>query len=143
MSRSGYSDGCDRDGINYLYRGVVASAARGRRGQAFLRDLIEALDALPEKRLISGELIQDGEVCAIGALGVKRGVDMSVLDPEDASTVGLVFNIAEQLAREVVWENDEAGPYHGETPKQRWIRMRSWAEALIKTAKPVGLRGVT
>lgn len=48
MSRSGYSN----DGENIaMWRGQVASAIRGKRGQAFLRELVEALDAMPEKRL--------------------------------------------------------------------------------------------
>ena len=71
MSRSGYSDECD--GWDLIrWRGAVASAIRGQRGQAFLREMLSALDAMPEKRLISEELERDGEVCAMGAVG-QRG----------------------------------------------------------------------
>jgi hypothetical protein len=35
------------------WRGAVKSAASGSRGQAFFRDLITALDAMPEKTLIA------------------------------------------------------------------------------------------
>ena len=46
MSRSGYSDDYEPSNIA-MWRGQVASAMRGKRGQAFLRELIEALDAFP------------------------------------------------------------------------------------------------
>ena len=64
MSRSGYSDDCSGRELN-LWRGAVESAIRGKRGQAFLREMLVALDAMPEKRLIAGELVTPtGEVCA-------------------------------------------------------------------------------
>lgn len=126
MSRSGYSDDYE-DNSAYLYRGAVNSAINGRRGQAFLRDLLAALDALPEKRLIEGELeCQDG-VCALGALGKARGVNMTGLDPEDADRVATTFGIASALAREIVYENDEGGHYwNQETPEARFARVREW-----------------
>lgn len=53
MSRHGYSD----EGGNFgAWRGVIASATRGKRGQAFFRALVAALDAMPEKKLIRSEL---------------------------------------------------------------------------------------
>lgn len=58
MSRSGYSE--DWDGENWTFirwRGAVKSALRGKRGQAFLREALAALDAMPEKRLITHDLI--------------------------------------------------------------------------------------
>lgn len=88
MSRSGYTD----DGDNWeliKWRGQVASAIRGKRGQAFLRELRDALDALPEKKLCYHELQRkDGACCAIGAVGRARGIDMTDLDPEDATESG-------------------------------------------------------
>ncbi len=131
MSRSGYSEDLD-DWDLIRWRGQVASAIRGKRGQTFLSDLMKALDELPEKLLIAGEL-QDGEgdVCAIGALGKARGLDMSNLDPEDYDAVATVFGIAHQLAQEVVYTNDEDGQY-GETPQQRYARMRKWVASLLK-----------
>jgi hypothetical protein len=114
------------------WRGTVASTIRGKRGQAFLRELIDALDAMPDKRLVDGALHQDGAVCAIGAVGVKRGVEMGRLDPDDYDTVAATFGIAVPLVREIEWENDEGGPYSGETPEQRWTRMRAWAVANLK-----------
>lgn len=144
MNRSGYST--DSENVA-LWRGMVASATRGKRGQAFFVALLEALDAMPEKRLIMDELqAADGEVCAIGALGKARGVDMSNVDPFEPSEVAPLFNIAECLAQEVAYMNDEGGQYveipgprrpgHGyqcrsENDRERWQRMRDWVASQI------------
>jgi hypothetical protein len=131
MSRSGYSYDWIEDNASYLYRGAVASAFRGKRGQMFLKEMLAALDALPEKCLVDSALEQDGAVCAIGAVGKARGVDMSTIDPEDYHTVAGKFGIAEAMAREIVYENDEA-PLDNETPEQRFARMRRWIESEIR-----------
>jgi hypothetical protein len=137
MSRSGYTEDYGDDDPLALgrYLAQVNSSIRGKRGQAFLREMVEALDAMPEKRLVAWELQKGGEVCAIGSVGVRRGVDMSVLDPEDAETVAATFDIAEPLAREIVYENDEAG-WHAESPEARWTRVRAWAASLVKPVAP-------
>ena len=155
MSRSGYSDDYGDDDPLALgrYRAMVASATRGKRGQALLKDILIGMNGMPVKRLIKEELEQsDGAVCAIGAAGKLRGVDMSGLDPEDAETVAGRFNIADCLAREIVWMNDESGwsgeyvfvdgvDYWGhrgihkrmrkETPEECFDRMRKWVRAQI------------
>jgi len=104
MSRSGYSDDCDGLG---LYRGAVESALRGKRGQVLLKELLAALDAMPDKRLVANELEADGQFCALGVVGKCRGIDMTKLDPDDSRQVSRVFNIAESMAREIVYINDE------------------------------------
>jgi hypothetical protein len=110
MSRSGYSDECDGWAL-IRWRGAVAQAIRGQRGQAMLRELVAALDALPEKRLVSGSLVTaDGEFCALGALGRARGVDVALIDPEDRTAVAKAFGVAEALAAEIMYMNDEEGP---------------------------------
>lgn len=135
MSRSGYIDDCCDDNWQLIrWRGQVASAIRGKRGQTLLRDLLAALDAMPEKRLIAGELEAEGEVCALGAVGKARGLDMSEIDPYEPEDVAVAFNIAQQLASEIVFENDENGPWSGETPEQRWKRMRDWVASQIRSA---------
>ena len=132
MSRSGYSE--DHEQWTMIrWRGAVASAIRGKRGQAFLREMLAALDAMPEKRLIGHELEYDGNVCAIGSVGKARGLDMSELDPEDPYTVANVFGIARAMAAEIVFENDEgAGYWSKETPEARWHRMRAWVISNLK-----------
>ncbi len=135
MSRSGYSDDyCDEDYPNAadLYRGAVLSAVKGKRGQAFLRELLEALDAMPEKRLIAHDLELDGAVCAIGSVGVKRGTRMDDLDPEDADKIAERFGIAVCMVREIEFTNDDDFAYRQqETPEQRWTRVRKWVAKVL------------
>lgn len=131
MSRSGYTEDWN-DWASIRWRGAVASALRGRRGQAFLKELLAALDALPEKKLISHELEARGEVCALGAVGKARNLDMARIDPEDHGTVARKFGIAHAMACEIMHMNDEYyGGYNNETPEQRFARMRKWIEAEI------------
>lgn len=135
MSRSGYSDDIDNWQL-IKWRGAVASAIRGKRGQLFLMELIAAMDALPEPKLIAHALEQDGCVCALGAVGKRRGIEMGSVDPDDHETVAGVFDLAHAMACEIVYENDEAGPYK-ETPEERFIRIRKWAVAnLVSVSTP-------
>ena len=127
MSRSGYSYDLDNWSL-IQWRGQVASSIRGKRGQKFLRDLLDALDAMPEKKLIRDELEDEcGGVCAIGALGKARNIDMSEVDPYDTERLGVIFNISRQLAAEVVNENDEWRL----VPEARWAHMREWVASHI------------
>lgn len=107
MSRSGYSDDCEGNWGLICWRGAVNSSIKGKRGQAFLKELAEAMDAMPEKRLIADELQADGGFCTIGVLGHARGLDMERIDPHDSDQVSKFFGIAPAMAREIVYENDE------------------------------------
>ena len=131
MSRSGYNEGCDNEWSLIMYRGAVASGIRGKRGQAFLREMLTAMDAMPEKQLIAHELEMDGQVCAIGSVGQARGLDMSTLNPEEPEQIAGAFGISEALAREIVYENDETF-WGDDTPEQRFRRMRNW---IVKNLK--------
>ena len=130
MSRSGYTRDCEN---LELYRGAVNKAIRGKRGQKLIADLLAALDAMPEKRLISGELVNaDQEVCALGACGLRRGIKMDDLSIEDdPNFVADKFDIAPCLVREIAYKNDE-GWWGNETPEQRWDRMRRWCVANLE-----------
>jgi hypothetical protein len=109
MSRSGYTDDDGDDPLALgRWRGRVASALRGKRGQEFLRELAASLDAMPEKRLIAHELKAEGQFCTLGVLGDARGIDLAKLDPEDYDGVAEAFGIAPCMAQEIVYENDEA-----------------------------------
>ena len=144
MSRSGYSDDCENLA---MWRGMVMGATLGKRGQAFFRALLAALDAMPERRLIQGALEEgDGEVCALGALGRARGIDMTEVDPSAPSEVAPLFDIAECLAQEVVYMNDEyyditttddKKGYRDYTPEERWQKMRAWVVKQIRVTSPV------
>lgn len=136
MSRAGYSD--DYDDSDYpaaMWRGAVLSAIRGKRGQSFLAELLASLDALPEKKLAANSFTRGGEICALGSVAVRRGIDVSEFEPHpdewggedevDSGRLGKKFGIAPALAREIMYENDE-GSLYDETPEQRWERVRKW-----------------
>lgn len=132
MSRAGYSDDCEDALALGCYRQAVRRSLEGRRGQAFLRELLEALDAMTEKRLIADALRKgEGEYCALGVIGAKRGIDLDAIDPDDAESIHVPFGIANSMAREIEWINDEAGP-HVQTPEQRWERVRAWVALHIR-----------
>jgi hypothetical protein len=131
-NRSGYTDDVD-NWAALKWRGAVTSAIRGRRGQAFLREMLEALDKLPSRRLINREMESvEGEVCALGALGRQRGLDLVTLDPRDSREVAATFNVALALACEIMYVNDEdVGYWREETPEARWQRVRNWIAGQI------------
>jgi hypothetical protein len=105
---------------------------RGKRGQKFFRNLVAALEAMPQKRLIAeaidvpyGTAERDPwrnpknpsapyliprercGVCALGALARARGINLRGVDPEATGYIAKKLGIADMLAREVTWENDE------------------------------------
>lgn len=131
MSRSGYTDDMDDQWAHIMWRGAVKSAIRGKRGQALLKEMLAAFDGLVEHRLIAKELEAGGAVCALGAVGRARGLDMHAIDPEDYDTVAGRFGIATALAQEIMYMNDDGG-FYGETPEARYARMRQWVEGQIK-----------
>jgi hypothetical protein len=156
MSRSGYNDYSDDTLQLGRWRAQVASATRGKRGQAFLRDLLAALDAMPEKRLVKQEFETDGEVCTLGCIARQRKVDMSTFDPEDddvGEAIGPALGIAHQLAREIMWENDQFYIWDSSRgrirddptePERRWKYMRDWvAQHIVVTPEEAGAVEVT
>ncbi len=135
MSRHGYVEECDDYWQSIRWSGAIKRALRGRRGQAFLRDLVVALDALPAPRLIGEELEnENGEFCALGAVGRVRGLDMSKLDTEDHHALSAAFGIPRTLAAEVMYENDEGAG----TPERRFAHVRRWA---LRNLRPETLIG--
>ena len=141
MGRSGYDeDGCDDTWALIRWRGAVASAFRGKRGQDFLKEMLSALDSLPEKKLIAYDLERDGSFCAIGAVGRARGISMK-RDTSDYEPkhVANIFGISRALACEIMWVNDEAKAYWvEETDEQRFLRVRNWIEKVIVTEVEIG-----
>lgn len=133
MSRHGYVDDIDDPLELGRWRGRVMSAIRGKRGQALLRDLLIALESMPEKRLIANELVdQEGACCALGAVAKLRQIDVGNLDPDDRDKISEVFDIARPLACEIMFWNDD---FHG-TPEARWKWVYAWVkEQLAATQK--------
>jgi len=112
MSRSGYTDDNEDPLAHGRWRQAVKRSLEGKRGQALLRDLVEALDAMPDKRLYPGSFATaEGEFCTLGVLGVKRGTKMDDLgdaeDGCDTEVVGQRFGIAPAMAAEIMYMNDE------------------------------------
>lgn len=73
--------------------------------------------------------------CAMGAVALRREVDVANVDPEDREKVARFFGIADAMAAEIAFENDEAGRQR-ETPEERWTRMRAWVEAQLASRAP-------
>jgi hypothetical protein len=154
MSRSGYTDDCDDNWSHIRWRGAVSSAIYGKRGQSALREIIAALDALPEKRLAPDSLeTADGDYCTLGALGRFRGLEMGDVEPDDLCAVSDLFGIAKAMSAEIMHINDEhisewdwVHVRHDSPPRlrfekvhvpdaaeKRWKYMRDWCESkLIK-----------
>lgn len=132
----GYSDDYDGDETwpVALWRSAVNRSFRGKRGQAFLREMQDAMHSLGQRKLIARELEQDGAVCALGTVAKARGIDMSKLDPDDNEQVAHKLGIAHAMAAEIAYVNDEWGHRH-ETPEERFERMRQWIEEQIIPAK--------
>jgi len=125
VNRSGYHDDIDDQDLN-LYRGRVARTMKGKRSQEFLRELADAMDAMPEKILIANELVDSvGDCCTIGVVCKSRGIEVAEVDPMDPDAVGKLVDISRTLAAEIEFENDD-GSFHGEDPAKRWVRMRKW-----------------
>lgn len=165
MSRSGYSDEIEDTWARIRWRGAVSSAISGKRGQAFLRELLAALDAMPVKELVAHELQAEGAFCALGVVGHARGLDLDKIDTENWGQLSREFGIAEALAREIMFENDEwvddekvvytqlCGPVRPHFPEwgrhdqrhyvpneaaghERWLRVRQWVDSqIIKRAE--------
>lgn len=150
MSRSCYTDDEDYDDplAAYRWRQAVKRAIEGKRGQALLRELLEALDSMHDKRLYAGSFATSGgEYCVLGVLGAKRGVKMDDLGSEedgcDPSLVGDRFGIARAMAAEIMYKNDERHRHdelcvdreyvpNPRAAECRFGRMRAWIAGKIK-----------
>ena len=127
------------------WRGAVQSSIKGKRGQTFLREMLGALDSLPEKRLIAGELVtSSGKVCAIGSVMLKRNENTANIDVEDYESIAKIMGISEALVREIEYINDEVGvftsnPQDAEESRFRIVRgwiIRNIAESEAEITKP-------
>jgi hypothetical protein len=140
MMRISYSEEEDFPGQFGLWQGNCDRSINSKAGQAALRELEAALLALPDKRLIAGELENaDGEVCAIGALAKFRQ-HAPHADPEcEMEEIGIELGMPAMVAWKVVALNDleldrrwdkETGQLVAITPEERYERVlaqvRKW-----------------
>jgi len=127
------------------YEAAKRSTLRGRRGQAFLRELIAALDALPRPELSAGALgnRRTGCVCALGAVALAQGDSFEDLakdngnwSPEDAADW---YGISPTLANEIIGANDDWRDGNSlDVRRSRWRHVRAWAVAnLIEPPQPI------
>lgn len=110
MSRSGYTEDSDEDVLAHgRWRGAVKSAINGKRGQAFLRELLSLLDEMDDKVLVKGELeSEDGCFCTLGVIGRGRGLDLGAMDIDDYDAIAASLGVNAKVAQEIMWENDES-----------------------------------
>lgn len=141
MGRSGYTDDWSDNWLMIQWRGAVASAIRGKRGQSFLRECLTALDAMLEKRLVANSFQRlDGEVCVLGAVAKARGKlsalhSIDVDEDENVSgKVAAVMGISRALAAEIMYKNDEGGGGYELTPEKRFAYVRQWIERELRDA---------
>jgi hypothetical protein len=157
--RINYSEDEDFPGQFNLWQANCQRSINGKAGQKALRELEQALVALPDKRLIAGELqTADGEVCAIGALLKYRGIEKTEADPEEMEEVGIELGLPPLVAWKVVCQNDIEidgrylevfGPHHptyrfagrdmrlvSVTPGERYEKMLAWVRKQIQEATP-------
>jgi hypothetical protein len=161
MSRIGYSEDEDYPGQHALWQANVRRCLNGRAGKEGLRELEAALLALPSKRLISQKLIEQGEVCAIGAIALHKGATeehLETLDEEYMEGVGEEYGLPRLVAWAIVEKNDydlesysvtapgpnQYGFYHGYqpgyrlrvevTPEERYKHMLAWVQRQLAAA---------
>ena len=141
-----------------LFQHRITQAINGKRGQALLKELEAALVAMPVKRLLySGFCDKAGEVCTLGALGVKREMDKGKTREEALKYLwGVVrrrgiekeeenfgpngdsirfaakrLDMAFALAWEVISQNDERNGGYKTTPEQRYEAVLKWVREQI------------
>jgi hypothetical protein len=117
MTRSCYSEdfGDDYPGQMELYRANVRRSIRSAKGQARLRELRDALDAMPEKRLAADVFLDPANACALGVWarahrGMNAALDAAVdgFDGDDQGTADLLgkFGWPRLVVLDLVYEND-------------------------------------
>lgn len=139
--RISYTDEEDYPGQFGLWQGNCDRSISSKAGQSALRELEQALLALPEKRLIANALEDaDGEVCAIGALAKYRGVTPKG-DPEEMELIGVELGMPKLVAWKVVALNDIDTDFYYDkkdgrrvpyTPEQRYERVLAQVRKWLK-----------
>lgn len=163
MSRTTYSDECEH---LELFRGNVRRSIRGYFGQARLKELRDALLALPVK-VLHADIFAEGtkdapRVCALGAWALAKTGDPEtarslVSDPDsDNETADSLKQDGwpKLVVLDVIYENDRTayvyetveGPanrweslpqlWREETPEERYTRVLAWVNEQIIKEAP-------
>ena len=130
--RINYSDEEDWPGQFELWQGNCERSLRGRQGQQELKELKAALLALPDKSLLYKTLYdEEGGVCAVGAYGRHKGLDLTKFDVDsETDEVGIEAGMPKLVAWKVVEMNDILFD-RTFTPEQRYEGMLAWVESKI------------
>lgn len=146
MGRITYKEEEDFPGQAELWEANQERSLKGKRGLAALQEMETALLAMPDKRLIDHQLIDDsGGVCAIGALARYKGkvLTPSTWEPEDlyddssdpqTMEVAAELKIPRLVAMSIIEKNDN-GWYRVLTPEQRHEQMLSWVRRRLAMAE--------
>jgi hypothetical protein len=134
-----------------LFQRSVENAIKGTRGQTLLREIEEALLMLPDKRLLSYTVCEDGKVCTLGAVAILRAMKqgktfgMAAMELEDAAVkrgqghddegkdrtfrfLKKLLDVKGCLAWTLVYENDE----HSDSGRtRRYDYMLKWVQDRI------------
>lgn len=138
----------------WLWEGNMRRCFSGKAGQAKLREIREALLALPQKRLIRGRLAdENGDVCTVGAIALHRRVkdgqepdvaiaELAKIVPQEmvewdswevermTLAVGADCGIKAPMVTEIAFHNDVWE--RRETPEECYSRILAWVENCIR-----------
>lgn len=142
MSRICWSEDEDYPGQFELWQSNCDRSLLGRRGQNALRELEAALLALPDKRLIAGELDNGDDCCAVGALARTKE---TLIDSDDPEEVGIACGMPRLVAWKTVevndiilstkWEPPSKEFPHGRsvnlTPEERYEKVLKWVQGCL------------
>jgi hypothetical protein len=71
---SRFYEGDGDNPVSLMWNANIERICRGKRGQRILRELIDALLGLPERRLIADRMAnEEGEVCAVACYATYKG----------------------------------------------------------------------
>lgn len=121
----------------------LRASLEGKRGQRALRELREALLALPEPRLVRGLFTTaEGECCTLGALAAYRkaraeGVTITeaakalheAVDPEEGdfhTEEGVKAGMSRTMAWHLGYQNDDAWEWGKASPERRFEGVLGW-----------------
>ena len=140
--RVGYTDEEDYQGQFDLWHANCRRSINGRKGQKALRELEQALLAMPDKRIYPDILVApNGAVCAIGSLMVQKKIDAGMSRkeavavcaqtyPEETEDAGVEVGIPRMVAWSIAIENDN--DWRVRTPKELYTHMLNWVQERIK-----------
>lgn len=150
MTRFDYTYDYDANVPWEFWNQATLRALSSNRGQQALAALERALVDLPEPKLISSRLAENGQVCAVGAyVAAKRcaaGEDRAMVlaelerasDPEEyfaadqTASIGARAGLAYTLAWRLAELNDE--DFRDATPEQRYAGVLAWVRQAQVTA---------